>query len=125
MASYHFSAKIIQRSKGESSVAAAAYRAGQRLRDDRADRIHDYSRRRGVVFADILLPHGAASSLKDRQQLWTLVERMEGRKDAQLAREITLALPHEPRCRCTPRTAYNVRPGSLRRPRYGRRLGDP
>lgn len=95
MASYHFAARIIQRSKGESAVAAAAYRAGERLKDEHASRTHNYSRRRGVVSADILLPPGAAAFLKDRETLWNLVERMEGRKDAQLAREITLALPHE------------------------------
>ena len=47
------------------------------------------------MHADIILPKGAAAFLADREALWTLVERMEGRKDAQLAREINLALPHE------------------------------
>lgn len=65
MASYHFSARIIQRSKGDSVIATAAYRVGQRLNDERTD----YSRRRGVVYAGILLPPDTASLLKDRQQL--------------------------------------------------------
>jgi MobA/MobL family protein len=95
MASYHFSVQIISRSAGQSSVAAAAYRAGERLKEQRSGKIHDYSKRRGVVSAEILLPRGAANFLGDRSALWSYVERLEGRRDAQLAREINLALPHE------------------------------
>lgn len=95
MASYHFSVQIIKRSKGQSVIAAAAYRAGERIRDDRTNQLHDYSRRRGVVHSEILLPPGAAGFLSEREALWNHVERMEGRKDSQLAREINLALPHE------------------------------
>ena len=79
MASFHFSAQVIGRGKGRSAVAAAAYRAGVRLRDDAAGIAHDYRRRRGVVHSEIIVPDGAAA--------W--------RKDAQLAREINVALPHE------------------------------
>lgn len=95
MASYHLSVQIISRSAGQSSVAAAAYRAGERLKDERAGITHDYSRRRGVIYSGILVPPGAAPSLSDRSALWNEVERLEGRRDAQLAREINLALPHE------------------------------
>jgi len=52
-------------------------------------------RRRGVVHHEILLPDGAAPWLADREQLWNHARAMEKRKDAQLAREINLALPHE------------------------------
>ena len=69
MASYHFSVQVIGRSHGRSAVAAAAYRAGERLRDERSGQVHDYSKRRGVVFAEILVPRGAATLLGDRQQL--------------------------------------------------------
>lgn len=95
MASYHFSAQIIQRSKGRSAVAAAAYRSGSLMRDERRGEDCDFRGRRGVVWSDVLLPDGAAPFLRDRQKLWNHVERLEGRKDAQLAREINLALPHE------------------------------
>jgi len=95
MASYHLSAQVIQRSKGKSAIAAAAYRSGSRLYDEADKCHHDFSRRRGVVSSEILLPAGAPESLRDRQTLWNLAARMERRDDAQLAREINLALPHE------------------------------
>ncbi|HHL33298.1 MAG TPA: hypothetical protein ENJ30_02920 [Desulfobulbaceae bacterium] len=95
MASYHFSAQVIKRSGGRSAVAAAAYRAGERLQDDRAETVHDYSKRGGVAHTEIMLPEGADARLADRETLWNEVEDMERRKDAQLAREINMALPHE------------------------------
>lgn len=95
MASYHFSAQIIGRSDGRSAIAAAAYRAGERIKDQKNNVIHDYTRRKGVVYAAILAPSGSAAFLQRRCDLWNAVERMENRKDAQLAREIVLALPHE------------------------------
>lgn len=95
MASYHFSAQIIKRSVNRSAVAAAAYRAGAKLHDRRTDQTHDYSRRGGVAHAEIMLPEGAAAFLADRETLWNLAEEMENRKDAQIAREINMALPHE------------------------------
>lgn len=95
MAIYHLSAQIIQRSKGRSAIAAAAYRSASLLRDERSGESHDYRARRGVVWSDILLPDGAPEALKDRQRLWSTVEAMERRSDAQLAREINIALPRE------------------------------
>ena len=95
MASYHFSAQIIGRTAGRSAVAAAAYRSGSKLTDSRTGIIHDYANRRGVAHAEIVLPEGAAPWLADRSLLWNHVEGMEKRKDAQLAREINMALPYE------------------------------
>ena len=76
-------------------VAMAAYRAGMVLHDHRRGAVADYSRRRGVVHEEILVPAGAAEWLKDRETLWNHVEAIEKRQDAQLAREINIALPHE------------------------------
>ena len=95
MASYHFSAQVIQRSKGKSAIAAAAYRSGSLLRDEARGESHDYRQKRGVVYSEILLPDGAAGFLRDREKLWNCAQAMEKRGDAQLAREINLALPHE------------------------------
>lgn len=95
VSSYHFSMQIIGRAQGRSALAAAAYRSGQRLADDRSGKVADYSRRQGVVHAEILSPAGSASWLQDRQSLWNGVERQERRSDAQLAREFNVALPHE------------------------------
>jgi hypothetical protein len=95
MASYHFSAQPVKRSEGRSAVAMAAYRAGERLKDERRGVDVDFRRRRGVVHTEIVAPPGAARWLLDRSTLWNGVERMEKRHDAQLAREINVALPHE------------------------------
>lgn len=95
MAIYHLSAKVISRAGGRSSVAAAAYRSAGRLRDDRQGTEHDYSRKGGVVHAEILAPGTAPDWMRDRDQLWNAVEAVEKRRDAQLAREIEVALPRE------------------------------
>jgi hypothetical protein len=95
LAIFHLSAKVIGRSGGRSSVAAAAYRTAGRLRDDRQGIEHDYSRKGGVVHTEIIAPENAPDWMRDRDQLWNAVEAVEKRKDAQLAREIEVALPRE------------------------------
>ena len=95
MAIYRFSAEIIGRGKGYSATAAAAYRAGQRIEDERTGTVHDYRRRGGVLHAEILAPEGAPAWARDRAKLWNAVEQAERRRDAQLSRQLVLALPHE------------------------------
>ena len=95
MALYHFSAKIISRASGRSAIAAAAYRAAEELEDVLTGRVHDYTAKQGVVHSEILLPDGAPARLQDRSVLWNEVEAGERRKDAQLARDIEIALPRE------------------------------
>lgn len=95
MAIYHMNVSMISRSAGRSSTAAAAYRAGERILDERQGLEFDYARRAGVLSAEILLPEGAPEQLRDRVTLWNAVEQGEKRKDAQLAREVTVALPNE------------------------------
>ena len=95
MASYHFSVQVVKRSAGRSVIAMAAYRAGERLHNVRRNVTEDYSHRRGVVHREIMAPDGSASWLTDRETLWNAVEAGEKRVDAQLARELNVALPHE------------------------------
>ena len=95
MAIFHFSAKVIGRSSGRSAVAAAAYRAGERLHDERIDRDHDFTNKAGVLHSEVMLPKGAPEAFADRATLWNAVETAEKRKDAQLAREVEFALPRE------------------------------
>lgn len=83
------------RGKGHSAVAGAAYRAGVSLYDRRTGEIHDYSHRLDDIHAEILLPENTHAKFFDREFLWNEVERFENRKDAQLAKELTLALPKE------------------------------
>ncbi|MFN3225110.1 MAG: Ti-type conjugative transfer relaxase TraA [Hyphomicrobiales bacterium] len=95
MAIYHLHVKTIGRSSGASAVAAAAYRSGSRLRDERIERNHDFSAKSGVVHSQVLLPDGTPEVWADRERLWNDVEAFEVRKDAQLAREVEFALPRE------------------------------
>ncbi|BAI72026.1 Ti-type conjugative transfer relaxase [Azospirillum sp. B510] len=94
-AHFHFGAKVGQRSAGRSSVAAAAYRAGQRLHDERLGQTFDYSRKRHITDAFILVPADAPAWASDRGALWGAVERAEKRRDASLWREIEVSLPRD------------------------------
>ena len=95
MAIYHLSSKPLSRSTGRSAVAAAAYRSGTRLVDERTGREHNYQPRSGVEYAELVLPKAAESTFWTRLQLWNAAESAEARKDARTAREWVLALPEE------------------------------
>jgi Ti-type conjugative transfer relaxase TraA len=95
MAIYHLHVKVIGRKSGSSAVASAAYRSASRLRDDRLERSHDFSGKRGVVQSEVMLPENAPEAWSDRERLWNDVEAFEIRKDAQLAREVEFAIPRE------------------------------
>jgi Ti-type conjugative transfer relaxase TraA len=95
MAIYHLHVKVIGRKAGSSAVASAAYRSGSRLRDERLERSHDFSEKRGVVHSEVMLPEHAPEAWSDRERLWNDVETFEVRKDAQLAREVEFAIPRE------------------------------
>ena len=95
IAIYHLGIKIISRGKGKSAVAAAAYRAGEKILNEYDGLVHDYTRKGGVVYTEILLPSHARSEYLDRTVLWNAVEKIEKAKNSQLAREIELALPVE------------------------------
>ncbi|WP_427150005.1 MobQ family relaxase (plasmid) [Citrobacter freundii] len=95
MAIFHMSAQTITRSKGHSSVAAAAYRHGEKLTDEHTGEIHDYSKKKGVSDSVILIPEGADRNFLKPEYLWNTIEKSEKRKDAQLAREFNIALPVE------------------------------
>ena len=92
MAVYHFSAKTVSRSAGRSSTAAAAYRSGERIVDERTGEIHDYTRKGGVVDSLVVLPQGGTMN---RAELWNKVEAHHKRGDATVAREFVVALPAE------------------------------
>lgn len=92
---YHFSAQIIGRSAGRSAVAAAAYRSGEKVTDERTGLVHDYTRKQGVHHRVILLPPSAPRAFFSRHELWNAVEKKETRKNSQTAREIDFALPIE------------------------------
>lgn len=96
MAIYHCSMKQVSRSSGRSAVASAAYRAAQRLTNQRDGVTHDFTRKGGVEQVEIVLPDGIeAPWALDRSALWNAAEFAEKRKDARVAREYEIALPHE------------------------------
>lgn len=92
VAIYHWQMKALSRSKGRSAVAAAAYRAGEKITDERTGLLHDYTRRSGVVMTEVILPDGGKVQ---RENLWNAVEQAEKRVNSTVAREIVVALPHE------------------------------
>lgn len=91
MAIFHLSVKTVSRSTGRSAVAAAAYRAGMELIDQSTGIVHDYTRKRGVLSTDLILPEGAPDY--DRSSLWNAAEVAEKRSNSTVAREFEIALP--------------------------------
>jgi len=90
------SMKPISRSSGRSAVAAIAYRSAEKLTNDRDGITHDYTQKKGVEHSEIVLPEGMdADWARDRSALWNAAEAAEVRKDARVAREFEIALPHE------------------------------
>ena len=92
MAIYHLSAKPISRGAGRSATGAAAYRAGDRIRDERTGLEFDYTHKSGVLHAELILPGGGHA---DRAEFWNALELHHKRQDAVLAREVEIALPAE------------------------------
>lgn len=95
MAIYHMEAKVVSRSSGRSAVAASAYMSCSRMYNDYDGIQHDYTRKHGLVYQEVMLPPMAPPEWKDREQLWNAVEAAEKTKDSRLAREFVVALPIE------------------------------
>jgi hypothetical protein len=95
MAIFHLDVQTISRSAGRSAVAAAAYRAGSRLRDERTGQVFDYARRSGIGSTFIAAPVDAPDWANDRDRLWNAAEAAETRKNSTVAREWLVALPAE------------------------------
>ena len=95
MAQYRLEVQTIQRSAGRSAVAAAAYRSGDRLIDERLAMEFDFGAKGDIEFAAIMAPTDAPAAFGDRQTLWNAAEAAENRKDAAPARELLVSLPHE------------------------------
>ena len=95
MALYHFSIDQVRRSAGQSAIAAAAYRAGERLYSDYYGEISDYTKKGGVICSEIFLPPNAPKKFLDRATLWNAVEQTERHPQAQLAYSFDVALQNE------------------------------
>jgi hypothetical protein len=103
MAIYHLSMDIVGRGNsgskcaklGKSIVAMAAYRAAEKLIDERTRITYDYTKKSGVEYSEIYAPENSPEWVYERQKLWNEVEKIETRKNAQLGRELDIALPVE------------------------------
>ena len=95
MAIYHCTIKTGGRAAGQSAVAAAAYRSGEKLTDNETGIVSDYTRKGGVVHSEVALCRNAPSEYGNREQLWNAVHEIEKASNARLWREIEVALPQE------------------------------
>ena len=95
MAIFHLQVNTVSRSAGRSATAAAAYRAGEKIVDERTGEIHDYTRKGGVEASALFAPAGSPEWAADRAQLWNAAEDAEKRKNSTVAREFVIALPAE------------------------------
>lgn len=95
MATYRMSVSVLSRGSGRSAVAAAAYRSGTKIVNERDGVVHDYRCKQGVLAHGVELPKNAPEGWHDRATLWNDVEAIEKSDNAQVAREFQLSLPHE------------------------------
>ena len=95
MALFHLSVTQTKRSAGQSAIASAAYRSGEKLYSEYYGEYSDYTRKGGVICSDILLPSHAPKEYADRQTLWNAVEKAERGKTAQLAYSFEISLQNE------------------------------
>ena len=95
MSLYHFSVKQVSRGKGQSAVNSAAYISGERLYSEYYEKSHDYTKKQGVVYTEIMFPYYVPERFSDRQTLWNEVEFAEKGKRAQLAYSFDIALQNE------------------------------
>lgn len=95
MSLFHFNVTQVSRGKGQTAVASAAYRSGEKLHDSYYDEDPDYRKKGGVLYTEILLPEHVPKRLSDRETLWNEVESVEKHPQAQLAYSFNLALQNE------------------------------
>ena len=95
MALFHFTVDQTKRSEGQSAIASAAYRSGEKLYSEYYGEYSDYTRKGGVICSEILLPPHAPPEYADRQTLWNAVEKAERGKNAQLAYSFEISLQNE------------------------------
>jgi ATP-dependent exoDNAse (exonuclease V) alpha subunit len=99
MAIFRLQIQSLGRTAGRQATGAAAYRAGERIRDERTGELHNHSSRKDVTHKEIMLPSKFATAdlewARDRSRLWNAAEQVESRKDARVAREFQVTLPAE------------------------------
>ena len=96
MSIYHFGQmKVMSRGTGRSAIASSAYISGEKLYNEYDGLTHDYTKKQGVVFSEVMLSENAKDEWKNRQILWNEVEKIEKSKVSQLARSFEVGLQTE------------------------------
>ena len=101
MAIFHLQIKTVSRSSGRTATAAAAYRSGERIRDERTGALYNHSKRADVLHKEIFLPtpldrpDSGMEWARDRSTLWNTAEKAQPRSNSRVAREYQVALPAE------------------------------
>jgi hypothetical protein len=101
MAIFHLDIKPVTRSTGRSATSAAAYRAGERIRDERTGALYNHSKRQDVLHKEIILPtkldrpDAGMEWARERASLWNAAEKAEKQSNSRVAREYLAALPAE------------------------------
>ena len=91
----HLEIRIVQRSKGSSAIAGAAYQAGEKLFSEYDQKMKNYLYKKEVVYTEVMLPTNAPPGYADRATLWNAAEEVEKQWNSQLARRFVVALPRE------------------------------
>jgi hypothetical protein len=86
-------ARYLSRSSGGNAVRSAAYNARESLHAERTGELFHFRHRGAPEHHEVLLPEGVDPRLGEAGALWNAAEAAERRKDAQVARELVLALP--------------------------------
>ncbi len=87
--------QYVKRSKGQSSCHKSAYNARENIYDFRRDRAFNFSNRGDSAYSAVMLPEGVSERYEDISELWNVIESIEVREDAQVAKEMVLALPDD------------------------------
>jgi len=100
VAKYFLLVKVFSRAKGSRVTRAAAYRAGERIHDDRTSESYNYSDRRDIIHSEIILPEGVSQTsdiewARNRAKLWNAAEKAGNRRNSRLGREVLVILPPE------------------------------
>lgn len=100
MATYFLKVKTFSRGRGARVTRAVAYRAGERIVDERSGEVCNFSSRNDVAHKEIVLPSQFADCAemdwaRDRSTLWNAAEHAGRQRNARLAREVLVILPHE------------------------------
>ena len=79
MAIYHMQAKVVSRGSGRSAVAASAYMSCSRMYNDYDGIQHDYTRKQGLIYQEVMLPpmalHWNGMTGNNSGMLWKKTKR--------------------------------------------------